>query len=130
MRIPTVGSFVKIRMRYDQGPRMIPPQPNFYFHEGKVLPSDRWLTDRQFNITGDKDWPIRTINMINVEDIEIIQGSFKTIETKVKTYEVAGSKGNKYIVTRNEKGWSCNCSGFQFRRQCKHVTELSVKTND
>jgi uncharacterized Zn finger protein len=28
-------------------------------------------------------------------------------------------------VTRNGKGWNCTCPGFQFRRQCKHVSELS-----
>jgi hypothetical protein len=125
MRVPQVGSVVRVRTRYNQGPRMIPPQPDFTVYEGKVLNPDRWLTDRQFNISGNKDWPVRTINMLNVIDIEIVSGGFKTVNTDVKTWTVQGSKGNKYTVTRSSKGWSCTCSGFGFRRQCKHVSEKS-----
>lgn len=126
MRVPTVGSIVKVRTRYSQGPRMIPPQPDHTIYEGKVLSPYKWLNDRQFCISGDDNWPIRVISMDLVEDIDLLSGEFKTIDTGVKTYEVAGSKGNKYIVTRNSKGWSCTCAGFQFRKQCKHVSELSM----
>jgi hypothetical protein len=126
MRVPQVGSVVRVRTRYNQGPRMIPPQPDFTVYEGKVLNPDRWFNDRQFNITGDKDWPIRTVNMINVIDIEIISGGFKDVKTDVKTWTVEGSKGNKYTVTRTSTGWSCTCSGFQFRKQCKHVSEKTI----
>ena len=125
MRVPTVGSVIKIRTRYSQGPRMIPPQPDHHLYEGKVLPPYKWLNDRQFCMSGDNDWPIRVITMEFVEDIIILNGSFKDINTGVKTFEVAGSKGNKYIVTSNNSGWNCTCPGFQFRRQCKHVSELS-----
>jgi hypothetical protein len=126
MRVPTVGSVVKVRARYSQGPRMIPPRPAFHEYEGKVLPSYKWLNDRQFCMSGDDSWPIRVITMDFVEDVKILNGSFKEISTDVKTWEVAGSKGNKYVVTRNSQGWSCTCTGFQFRKQCKHVSELSV----
>lgn len=125
MRVPTVGSVVKVRTSYSQGPRMIPPQPAFHEFEGKVLPPYKWLNDRQFCMSGDDNWPIRIITMDFVEDLNILSGSFNTIETDVKTWEVPGSKGNKYVVTRNSQGWSCTCPGFSFRKTCKHVSELS-----
>lgn len=129
MRVPTVGSVVKVRTSYSQGPRMIPPRPDYHEYEGKVLSPYKWLNDRQFCMSGDNDWPIRVITMDFVQDLNILSGDFKNIETDVKTWEVPGSKGNKYVVTRNSQGWSCTCTGFQFRKQCKHVSELSTEVS-
>lgn len=126
MRVPTVGSVIKVRTTYSQGPRMVPPQPGFHIHEGTVLAPYKWLTDRQFCITGDESWPIRVINMDYVEDLELISGNLKTIDLGIKTWTVAGSKGSKYTVTRTPKKWECTCPGFQFRKQCKHISELAA----
>jgi hypothetical protein len=104
---------------------MIPPQPDVWVFEGTVVPSYKWLNDRQFCMTGVEQMKIRVINMDLVNDIELLSGSMKEVDTGVKVYEVAGSKGNKYIVTKNSKGWDCTCPGFQFRKACKHVSELS-----
>ena len=127
MRVPTVGSVIKVRTSYAQGPRMIPPQPDFTEFEGKVLPSYKWMNDRQFCMSGDDIWPIRVITMDFVRDVKIVTGDFKEVDTGVRTFEVPGSKGNKYVVTSNSQGWSCTCTGFQFRKQCKHVSELSME---
>ena len=129
MRVPTVGSVIKVRTSYIQGPRMIPPRPAYHEYEGKVLPSYKWLNDRQFCMSGDDSWPIRVITMDFVENLNILSGSTKEIKTDIKTWEVPGSKGNKYIVARNSQGWSCTCAGFQFRKQCKHVSELSTEVS-
>lgn len=125
MRVPTVGSIVKIRTSYRQGPCMIPPQPAFHVYEGKILPSYKWLNDREFCLSGDQNWPIRVINLSTVEDIELVSGELKEIKTDIETFVVDGSKGNKYTVTRSKQGWKCTCPGFGFRGQCKHVSELS-----
>ena len=42
-----------------------------------------------------------------------------------RTWTVAGSKGNEYTVTQELGAWSCTCSGFKFRGQCRHVEEIS-----
>jgi hypothetical protein len=125
IQVPIKDSKVKVTVRYSQGPRMIPPQSNVHVFEGTVVPSYKWLNDRQFCMTGDDQMKIRVINMDLVNDIELLSGSMKDVDTDVKVYEVAGSKGNKYIVTKNSKGWDCTCPGFQFRKACKHVSELS-----
>jgi hypothetical protein len=36
-------------------------------------------------------------------------------------WEVAGSTGNRYIVERENGVLKCSCSGFQFKRKCKHT---------
>lgn len=125
MRVPTVGSKIKIRTRYSQGPNMIPPQPAYIEYEGTVLNPYKWLNDRQFCLSGDDTWPIRVITMDFVEDIQLLSGKLKTIETEAKVWTIEGSKGNKYFVTRNSSKWDCTCPGFTFRKTCKHVSELS-----
>jgi hypothetical protein len=104
---------------------MIPPQAAFTEYEGTVLPSYKWLTDREFCLSGNKDWPVRVINLNSVEDIELKSGSLKTVNTDDKTIEVNGSKGQVYFVSSNSKGYQCTCPGFQFRKSCKHIAEAA-----
>tara|TARA_Y100001963_G_scaffold92730_1_gene127617 strand:- start:581 stop:922 length:342 start_codon:yes stop_codon:yes gene_type:complete len=47
-------------------------------------------------------------------------------EEPVKTIEVKGSKGKTYKVTKQGDKWKCQCSGFQFRGKCKHITNLKI----
>ena len=50
---------------------------------------------------------------------------FKTGLTEPKPegrfWIVLGSKGDKYKVTELNGNYSCSCSGFKFRGDCKHV---------
>ena len=47
------------------------------------------------------------------------------IENNVyKEWTVTGSKGNQYLVIRQEGKYNCNCPGFQFRKNCRHVKEI------
>jgi len=125
MKVPTVGSKVIVKTRYNQGARMIPPQPTESLYEGTILTPYKWLTDREFCMTGNSDWPIRVINMSQVIEIKLISGDMKTIDLDSKVWTVKGSKGNSYTVTRNASKWDCTCPGFSFRKTCKHVSELS-----
>ncbi len=125
MQAPTVGSKIKVRTRYSQGLSMIPPQPAFNDFEGIVLKPYKWLNDRQFCLSGNDEWPIRVIDLMMVEDLQVISGELKTIDIDSKIWTVSGSKGNKYTVTRNAAKWDCTCPGFSFRKTCKHVSELS-----
>ena len=44
----------------------------------------------------------------------------------VKTIQVTGSKGKKYTVTKTGSTWKCECRGFAFRRDCKHIANLKI----
>ena len=47
-------------------------------------------------------------------------------EETVKTIEVQGSKGKTYKVTKQGSKWKCECRGFQFRQDCKHIQNLKI----
>lgn len=122
MKIPVIDSVVRVTVQDSMGTSMIPPRADTRTFQGRVVKSYKWLTDREFCITGDADFPVRVINTAWVRDLEIISGSTADIDTDVKTWTVQGSKGNEYTVSRWPGGWSCTCPGFQFRKSCKHTT--------
>jgi hypothetical protein len=124
MKIPKVGSKIKVRTTYKQGAAMFPPRDTYRQYEGEVLPSHKWLSDREFCMSGDARWPIRVINMNAVEQLDLISGGFIEINNKPKTVVVKGSKGATYTVSNSGKGWNCTCTGFQFRKKCKHILEV------
>ena len=45
-------------------------------------------------------------------------------EPEGRVWTVTGSKGDSYQVNEVRGNWSCTCSGFRFRGECKHVKEL------
>lgn len=128
MDMPALGSKIKVKTVYNQGPKMIPPQPDHHWYEGTVLPSDKWMKPNQFNLSStNPNYPIRTIDINYVLEIELIEGSLIKGDNGVQTFIVDGSKGSKYTVTKNKNTWSCSCTGFGFRKTCKHITEVAAK---
>ena len=121
--VPSLGSVVKLTVKFSQGPSMVPPEANTRVYEGKVLPSYKWLNDREFCLSGDSLFPIRVMNINQIEKMELVSGSLSLVSDQPETFIVDGSKGNKYTVTRSKSNWSCTCPGFQFRNQCKHISE-------
>jgi hypothetical protein len=49
----------------------------------------------------------------------------KEPEPEGRVWEVKGSKGDVYRVLELNGNYTCTCSGFKFRGDCKHVKELS-----
>jgi len=45
-------------------------------------------------------------------------------DTNIKTWSVAGSKGDNYIVSLEDNQYNCTCSGFKFRGACRHIKEV------
>jgi hypothetical protein len=43
---------------------------------------------------------------------------------------IAGSNGSVYSVSKSGHTYSCTCTGFQFRRKCKHVEQFTTKETE
>ena len=48
-------------------------------------------------------------------------------DASIGSWDVTGSTGNKYTVSRRQDAWSCSCAGFGWRRKCKHVAQMKAQ---
>ena len=46
-------------------------------------------------------------------------------EPEGRVIEVQGSRGDVYKLTELNGNWSCTCSGFKFRGDCKHIKSVA-----
>ena len=79
----------------------------------------KWVKPHELALsTGNPEFPFRIIQrdlIVSIDNVAFTQ-QVSAVTTKV----VKGSKGEDYIVTLGPKP-TCTCSGFQFRKTCKHV---------
>lgn len=96
-------------------------QPEFFEYEGAEF-SAKWIRPDQLGLsTGNPEWPVRVIARKNI--LSINNQPVEQTTSSVKTFTVKGSKGDEYLVTIGAGKADCTCSGFQFRRTCKHIKE-------
>lgn len=50
----------------------------------------------------------------------------KELEPEGRFWIVKGSKGDEYKVSELNGNYSCTCSGFKFRGDCKHVKSIEL----
>lgn len=55
---------------------------------------------------------------------EQFRTDLKEPEPEGRTWVVKGSKGDEYKVSELNGNYSCTCSGFKFRGDCKHVKSV------
>jgi hypothetical protein len=97
-------------------------QPEFFEFEGEEV-QVKWLNPGQIALsTGNPEFPFRVINKSLI--ISINNQAMEHKDLSVKTFNVKGSKGDSYTVTVGSGKMHCTCSGFQFRKSCKHVKEV------
>jgi hypothetical protein len=125
LSIPAVGSRVRVTTRHKEIFYWATKPYREHLYEGEVVASNKWDQPNSFKLfTGNPDWPDSVIHVDNVHDIQYIKGGpGQSVESKNKTWTVTGSRGDKYVITQSGTKFTCTCSGFQFRRQCKHVKE-------
>mgnify|MGYP003132580288 CR=1 FL=1 len=61
---------------------------------------------------------------ISFDDVEHIN-PYAAI--KSETFEVTGSTGNKYIVTKRGNDIRCDCPAGKFRGTCKHAKQIEAE---
>lgn len=62
-------------------------------------------------------------NVLWIKDSKGKKATVK-IDEDYKQWTVKGSKGNHYLVIRQKGLYNCNCTGFQYRKSCRHITEV------
>jgi hypothetical protein len=123
--LPEVGSRIRVVTRHKEIFYWATKPYRETLYEGEVVPSNKWDASSSFKLhTGNPDWPDSVIHLDNVHDITYLKGQAgRAVKSDSKVWTVTGSKGDKYTVSQIGTKWNCTCSGFQFRRNCKHVTE-------
>jgi len=122
---PKIGSKVRVTSRFKDN--YIHATSEFRDHtiEGVVIPNHKLIRPNSFTMrVSCPNVPIREICLASVVDLQYADGTVAAkgkVEDSVKTLEVDGSKGAKYIVIKEGNKVSCTCPGFQFRRTCKHL---------
>lgn len=100
---------------------------------GSILPNYPHLGDDYISLSTDDvplyhQFPRRVISKVDIISIRKADSEetveFATPVQKVKTFEISGSKGDKYIVKQDGLNYSCTCIGYSFRQTCKHILSI------
>ena len=130
--VPKVGSRVRVTTMYPNTYAYRGEDNNYvsYTREGEVVQSI-FRDPFMFAVkTGDPDHPVSEYNAksLHVVKIEYIVGGANQVATDKKAWKVKSTDGKKfYIVERVNGKFSCTCTGFEFRKDCKHVGAVSKK---
>lgn len=104
-------------------------QPEFLVYEGEPASVPSWAATGSIALTtNNPDYPIRLIDVTMISSIdngEVIVKQPKIAE-EIHKITIAGSKGKTYTVTITPHGKSCTCTGYEFRRHCKHLNMACV----
>lgn len=99
---------------------------------GDVVANEKWMDPGTFCITtglpSRYNFPVRNLLLKHVDNMSYVSGE-KVEKKEVKdpgSIEriVIGSKGDKYVVKKVGKTWSCTCIAGQFNRPCKHIKSV------
>ena len=114
------NSLYDVRDRYANG--YVGPEFNEYTG---IVVHEKWYGDDKIGLTTDmKHFPVRVLSRANIVEVMGAKVDYTPVQSTRETITVQGSKGNTYIVTKENGKVSCSCPGYGFRKTCKHVQEL------
>jgi hypothetical protein len=97
-------------------------QPQYHYYEGDSVVVKHVGAHELALSTGHADWPFRVIQR---RRIVAIDGAAYHYQEAEQTRTVKGSRGDVYTVTLGARP-ACTCTGFQYRKSCKHTQALSI----
>ena len=130
--VPKVGSRVRITTMYPNHVVYRGDTNGYvtYVREGIVVQSI-FRDPFMFAVkTGAPEHPVSEFNAKSqhVVKIEYVTGSATQVATDKKAWKVKSTDGKKfYIVERVNGKFSCTCTGFEFRKDCKHIGLVGKK---
>lgn len=100
--------------------------PEFNTYTGTIM-REKWFDADEIGITtGNPEFPFRRIRRSRIVAVNEKAVDYTPIKSERVEIIVQGSKGNTYVVTKENGKASCTCAGFQFRKTCKHSQEVLV----
>jgi len=109
-----------VRHRYANG--YVGPEFNEY--TGTIM-REKWFDADEIGITtGDSRFPFRRIHRSRIVEVSGAKIDYTPVKSSREVITVQGSKGNSYVVTKEDGKASCTCVGYSFRKTCKHVQEV------
>lgn len=130
--VPTVGSIITVTTHYESKVigRTVEEDTTVY-ENVTVLPPQSWTPSGSFCIPAENEPFIkfRTIAIKNVTGLVIHEGSEADSEHGTIVVPVAGSNDNVYsVVVTDGVAKSCDCKGFQYRGNCRHMRIATGET--
>jgi hypothetical protein len=125
----TVGNSVTVKVRnplYHARDRYANSYvgPEFAEYTGTVV-HEKWHGDDKIGLTTDvRGYPVRVLSKSNIVEVSGAKVDYTPVKSDREVITVQGSKGNTYIVTKENGKVSCSCPGHQYRKTCKHVQEI------
>jgi hypothetical protein len=132
VNVPKIGSRVRVTTMYPNTVVYRNSDNGYvtYTREGVVVPSifrDPFMFAVE---TGAPDHPVSEFNAKSqhVVKVEYIVGGAQQVATDNKAWKVKSTDGKKvYLVQRVNGKFSCTCTGFEFRKDCKHIGAVAKK---
>jgi hypothetical protein len=124
----TVGNTVTLKVKNILWPMRLAYTPyrtipEFDYYTGTVV-THKWFKPTEVGLsTGDSSFPFRRIQKDRIVSVDGAE-SAKTPLLGDTIFSVPGSNGNVYTVTLSNGKATCDCSGFQYRKSCKHVNTI------
>lgn len=98
--------------------------PEFAEYTGTVV-HEKWYGDDKIGLTTDvRGYPVRVLSKTNIVEVMGAKVDYTPVKREREVITVQGSKGNTYIVTKENGKVTCSCPGHQYRKTCRHVQEL------
>jgi uncharacterized Zn finger protein len=111
----------RVRDRYAAG--VIGPEFNIY--TGTIV-REKWFGADEIGITtGNPDFAFRRIKRNRIVAVNEKTVDYTPIKSDRIEITVQGSKGNTYVVTKENGKVSCSCPGYSYRKSCRHITEAA-----
>lgn len=128
--LPKVGSRVLVTTKHKNV--ILGGDPyKFNQYRGTVIESAKWMNSHEFMLaTDDPMRPKAVINSSYVSDVKYLTGSGSVVNSSTRTFKVSSkSSGKQYIVTVSSGKVHCTCTGFEYRKYCKHSQAVSKKVS-
>ena len=98
--------------------------PEFNEYTGTVV-QQKWYGDDKIGLTTDMPhFPVRVLSRENIVEVSGAKFDYAPVKSARETITVQGSKGNTYIVTKENGKATCTCPGYSYRKSCRHIDEV------